>query len=135
MENATPPPSTPSSPQPDANAARSWAMWCHMSALAGLIVPFGNLIGPLIIWQMKRNEIPSVDEHGKESLNFQLSILIYLLGGGVAVFVLSFFCIGFLLLPFLGVVWLGGIVLAIIAGIKANDGILYRYPLTLRLIK
>jgi uncharacterized protein len=111
-----------------------WAMWCHMSALAGLIVPFGNLIGPLIIWQMKRSEFPSVEEHGKESLNFQLSILIYLLGGGIAAFVLSFFCIGFLLLPILGVVWLGSIVLAIIGGIKANDGILYRYPLTLRLI-
>ena len=56
-------------------------MWCHMTALSGLFVPFGNLIGPLIIWQMKRHEFPSVDEHGKESLNFQLSALIYLIGG------------------------------------------------------
>ena len=119
----------------DPNAARTWAMWCHLSALAGLVVPFGNLIGPLIVWQMKRNEVPSVEEHGKEALNFQLSVLIYLLGGGVAAVVLSWLCIGFLLFPILGVVWIGGIVLAIIAGIKANDGVLYRYPLTLRLIK
>ena len=110
-------------------------MWCHMSALAGLIVPFGNLIGPLVVWQMKRNEIPSVEEHGKEALNFQLSVLIYLLGGGVVAFVLSFFCVGFLLFPLLAVVGIAGIVLAVIAGIKANDGVLYRYPLTLRLIK
>ena len=106
-----------------------------MSALAGLVVPFGNVIGPLIVWQMKRNEVPSIEEHGKEALNFQLSILIYLLGGGVAAFLLSWLCIGFLLFPLLGVVWIGGIVFAVIAGIKANDGVLYRYPLTLRLIK
>ena len=138
MENATPTPSPqPSQPTPssDPNAARTWAMWCHMSALAGLVVPFGNVIGPLIVWQMKRNEVPAIEEHGKEALNFQLSVLIYLLGGGVAAFLLSWLCIGFLLFPLLGVVWIGGIVFAVIAGIKANDGVLYRYPLTLRLIK
>jgi uncharacterized Tic20 family protein len=141
MENATPPPSTPppSQPSPSAtpnpDAARMWNMWCHLSTLAGLIVPFGNLIGPLVVWQMKRNEFPSVEEHGKESLNFQLSILIYLIGGGGAVFILSFFCIGLLLIPILIVIPLAGLILAIIAGLKANDGVMYRYPLTLRLIK
>ena len=110
-------------------------MWCHMSALAGFVVPFGNLIGPLIVWQMKRNEFPTIDEHGKESLNFQLSVLIYLLAGGVAAFVLSFLCIGFLLVPVLLVIGVAGLVFAVIGGIKANEGVLYRYPLTLRLIK
>src|ERR1051325_682996 len=141
MENATPPPSTPPPSQPSPSAApnpdpaRMWNMWCHLITLAGLIVPFGNLIGPLVVWQMKRNEFPSVEEHGKESLNFQLSILIYLIGGGGAVFILSFFCIGLLLIPILIVIPLAGLILAIIARLKANDGVMYRYPLTLRLIK
>ena len=110
-------------------------MWCHMSALAGLVIPFGNLIGPLVVWQMKRNEFPSVDEHGKESLNFQLSVLIYLLAGAVLAFIGTFFCVGWLLFPVLIVLHFGALVLAVIAGIKANDGVLYRYPLNLRLIK
>ena len=110
-------------------------MWCHMSALAGLVVPFGNLLGPLIIWQIKRNEFPSVDEHGKEAVNFQLSVFIYLLVGGGAAFALSFFCVGFLLIPVLLVIGFGGLIFAVVAGVKANEGILYRYPFTLRLIK
>jgi len=110
-------------------------MWCHITALSGLVIPFGNLIGPLIIWQMKRSEFPSVDEHGKESLNFQLSVLIYVLGGGVLAAIGMIFCIGWLLFPVLVVLHFGALVLAVIAGIKANDGILYRYPLNLRLVK
>ena len=99
-DNFIPPSSTPplnpdpaqsaslpaSAPLPSAplNQARSWAMWCHLSALAGLVVPLGNILGPLIVWQMKRNEFPSVDAHGKAALNFQLSALIYLFGGSIA---------------------------------------------------
>ena len=140
MENTTPPPSSPPPAQPlpppaNPDAHRQWDMWCHLTALSGLIVPFGNLIGPLIIWQTKRNEFPSVDEHGKESLNFQISALIYLLGGGVLALLGAFFCVGFLLVPVLIAIHLGALILAVIAGIKANDGILYRYPLNLRLIK
>jgi uncharacterized protein len=131
MENATPPSSTPSDP----NAHRSWDMWCHLTALAGLVIPFGNLIGPLIIWQMKRNEFPSVDEHGKESLNFQLSVLIYMLAGGVIALVGMFFCIGWLLFPVLIALHFGALIFAVIAGIKANDGMTYQYPVNLRLIK
>ena len=110
-------------------------MWCHMSALAGLVLPFGNLIGPLVFWQMKRTEFPSVDEHGKESLNFQLSVLIYLVAGAVIAFLGTLLCFGWLLFPVLIVLHFGALVLAVIAGIKANDGVLYRYPLNLRLIK
>ena len=105
-----------------------------MSALAGLVVPFGNLLGPLIIWQMKRNEMPSVQEHGKESFNFQLSILIYLLGGGVIALVGMFLCIGWLLVPVLVALHLGAVILAVVGGLKANDGLVYRYPINLRLI-
>jgi uncharacterized Tic20 family protein len=106
-----------------------------MSALAGLIVPFGNVIGPLIIWQMKRNEFPSVEEHGKEAVNFQLSMLIYLVAGGALAVLGMFFCIGWLLVPVLMVIGFGALIFAVVAGVNANDGVMYRYPLNLRLIK
>jgi uncharacterized protein len=131
------PPVQPVVPDParaEANA-RAWAMWCHLSSLAGFVVPFGNVVGPLIIWQVKKAEFPVVDEHGRESLNFQLSLLIYLFAGGIAAFALSFVCIGILLIPLLGAAWLAGVILSIIAGIKANEGGHYQYPLNLRLVK
>ncbi len=110
-------------------------MWCHLTALSGLFVPFGNVIGPLIIWQMKRQEFPSVDEHGKEAMNFQLSILLYLLGGGVLTVIGMFFCLGWLLVPVLIAIHFGGLIFSVIAGIKANEGVAYKYPMNLRLIK
>ena len=111
-------------------------MWCHMSALAGIVFPaFGCILGPLIVWQMKRNEFPMVEEHGKEAFNFQLSMLIYLLGGAILTFIGMFFCLGWLLIPVLAAAHYGAIILGIIAGIKANEGVMYRYPLNLRLIK
>src|ERR1700688_113983 len=55
---------------------RTWSMLCHLSALAVLLFPFGNILGPLLIWQIKRNDLPEIDPHGKESLNFQITVLI-----------------------------------------------------------
>lgn len=112
-----------------------WNMLCHLSALAGFIIPFGNIIGPLIIWQIKKNEFPSVEIHGKASLNFQLSVIIALFVAIAAVFVLHFFCIGFLLIPLVGLIPLAGILFAIIAGIKANNGEDYKYPWSLEFVK
>lgn len=131
--NENPPPVTPAR-QPGESDVRQWNMWCHLSALAGLVVPFGSIIGPLIIWQIKKNELPSVDVHGKASLNFQLTVLIAVLAGCVAAFVLSFLCVGYLLFPVVFLVGLAGIVFAIIAGIKANNGESYQYPCSLTLI-
>jgi uncharacterized Tic20 family protein len=147
MENTPLPPSSTPAPTPstpplapaDPKAERNWCMWCHMSALGGLVVPFGNLLGPLIIWQMKRAEFPALNDHGKEALNFQLSVLIYMMGGGVLSFILAITCIGAILIPLvllaLIVVHLGALALSIVAGVKGGEGVLYRYPLTLRLIK
>ena len=84
---------------------------------------------------MKRNEIPAVDLHGKEAVNFHLSVLIYLIGGGILTFIGMFFCIGWLLIPVLACIPIAALIFTIIAGIKGNDGVLYRYPLTIRLIK
>ena len=113
--------------------ARMWAMICHLSALAGLVVPVvGCIIGPLIVWQIKKEEFPFVDEQGKEAVNFQISMLLYLLISAVIWIPLSFVCIGVLIPVAIIIV---DLVFLLIAAVKANDGYHYRYPLTIRFIK
>ncbi len=135
-----PPPVTPASsapnPPPNPNSqARTWNMLCHLSALAGFVIPFGHILGPLLVWQLKKNEFPSVDIHGKAALNFQITVTIALFVGLVAAFVLSFFCVGYLLFPVVMLIGLAGLVFAIIAGIKANNGEDYKYPFSFELVK
>lgn len=109
--------------------SRLWGMLCHLSALAGFIgIPFGNILGPLIIWLIKKNDFPFVDQQGKEALNFQISLTIY----GIVAALLIFVVIGIFLLIGLGVF---GLIMVIIASIKANQGESYRYPITIRIIK
>ncbi|MET1069933.1 MAG: DUF4870 domain-containing protein [Pseudomonas prosekii] len=108
--------------------ARQWAMFCHLSALLGIWIPFGTLIGPLILWQMKRESDPFIDAQGKEALNFQITVAI----AATISFFLILVVIGFFLL---GLIAIAGLVLTIIGGVKANEGVPYRYPFTLRLIK
>ena len=112
----------------DDKDARTWGMLRHLTALSGVIIPFGNIVGPLIVWLIKKNEMPFVDDQGKESLNFQITVTI----AGIVSIVLCAVVIGFLLIP---VVALGALVFTIIAAVKANKGEAYRYPLTIRLIK
>ncbi|MCK5885082.1 DUF4870 domain-containing protein [Alcanivorax jadensis] len=107
---------------------RSLGLACHLLALAGLVAPFGNILGPLIMWLVKKDESAFVDDQGKEALNFNITISI----AGFVAFLLIFVVIGGLLLPIIGIFWL---VMTIIAAVKANGGERYRYPLTLRLIK
>jgi uncharacterized Tic20 family protein len=110
-------------------------MWCHLSALCALLgVPFGNVLGPLLIWQIKKNEIPSVEIHGKAAVNFQLTVLIAVLGTFAVAIVLSLICIGYLLFPLVFAIYIAGIVFSVIAGIKANEGKEYQYPYSLKLI-
>ncbi len=108
--------------------ARNWAMICHLSALSGYFIPLGNVLGPLIIWAIKKDEYAFVDEQGKEAINFQLSMSIAYLISIVLVFVL----IGFLMLGILAVY---ALVMIIIASIKTNDGVDFRYPHVIRFIK
>lgn len=123
--NTTPPPAPAGTPSAE---ERQWGLFAHLSSLIGFIIPFGNLIGPLVIWQIKKSEMPFVDDQGKEALNFQITIFLAVL----VCLVLSFVLIGFLLLPLVGLAWL---IFSIIGGIKANEGVAYRYPFALRLIK
>src|SRR6476619_7979304 len=107
---------------------KNWGMLCHLSALLGFVPPFvGVVLGPLLVWLIKGKEHPFIDANGKESLNFQISMLIY------SALLAPTFCIGigFFLLPLL---WGIDAILAIVASVKASGGAVYRYPLTLRLI-
>ena len=123
--------SPPPAPSFDvSNEARTWGMLCHLCALSQLIgIPLGTILGPLIIWLIKRNEMPFVDDQGKESLNFQISVFIL---GIILTPTICLAGIGIVLLIALGI---ADLVLVIIATIKANSGIAYRYPFAIRLIK
>ena len=106
----------------------STAVFCHLAALLGYIgIPFGGIIGPLVIWLIKRDQSPFVDDHGRESLNFQITVLIAML----CCIPLVFIAIGIILLP---VIAIGSLICVIIAAIKAGGGELYRYPMTIRFI-
>lgn len=108
---------------------RIWAMFCHLSSLIMLIgIPLGHIWGPLIIWLMKRKEMPLVDDAGRQSLNFQISMTLYTMIS----FILCFVFVGFLLIfPIL----LFNIVLVIYASIKVSNGEEFKYPFTIRFIK
>jgi len=113
----------------DQQASR-WAMFIHLSVFLNFIVPipFTNLLAPLILWQLKKGEHPLIDDQGKEAVNFQISILIYILISIVLILVL----IGVVLIIAVLIFWF---VMTIVAAIKANEGQYYRYPLTIRFIK
>ena len=119
----TPPPAgTPG------NEEKQWALFAHLSALIGYVIPFGSIIGPLIIWQVKKNEMPFVDDQGKEALNFQITMAI----AAIVCIVLMLVLIGFLLIWIVGIL---DLIFIVIAAIAANNGQAYRYPFNLRLIK
>lgn len=139
---ATPP--LPETPQPDAaadefddglppghpsNSERNWAACCHLGGFAFYFLGFalGHILVPLALWLLKRNESAFVDEHGREALNFQISVTLY----AMVVFALCWLLIGFLFLPVLAGFH---IVLMIIASVRASHGEPYRYPLALRLV-
>jgi uncharacterized Tic20 family protein len=108
--------------------AKQWALFAHLSAL------LLGWVGPLIIYLVKKEEHPFIADQSREALNFNLSVLLYFLIGGVATFVLTLIIIGLLLIPVLiamGVAWL---VLVILAAVRANSGEAYRYPLTIRFV-
>lgn len=108
--------------------ARQWAMFLHLSQLAGFILPLLGLIAPIVIWQLKKEQYPMLDEHGKNVVNWIISELIY----WAIAFVLMFVVIGIPLLFILGIL---GIVFPIIGGIKANNGELWHYPMTITIVK
>lgn len=108
---------------------RTWCVLAHATALAGFFVPWaGHIVGPLIVWLAKRADSPEIDAHSTESLNFQISMLIY---NAIAA-ILCLVLIGFVILGLLHIL---NIIFVIIASVQASEGKLYRYPLAIRLIK
>jgi hypothetical protein len=131
------PPAPPPGPQPGmppadstgtiAEKDRQLAVLMHLSALLGYFIPLANLLIPLVIWLVKKDESADIDAVGREVINFNLSMLIYAVVG----FILTFVLIGVLVL--LGL-WIFGMVVTIIAALRANDGWRYRYPVTIRFL-
>jgi hypothetical protein len=107
---------------------RTMAMLAHLLALSGYVIPFGNLIGPLIIWLVKKDTSPFVDDQGKESLNFQITYTIAIL-----ICVPLMFCV--IGIPLAILLAIAALIFIILASINASGGTPYRYPMTLRLIK
>ena len=133
FENYTAPPAAPAGvPSQD---ERQWAMFGHLSSLTGLFTGgLGNILGPLVIWLVKKDTQPFTADQAKEALNFNITLLI--IGLLLGLLTVITFGIGALItVPLgllLGLAWL---VLTIMAAIKANEGVAYRYPFTLRLVK
>lgn len=105
--------------------ARQWALFIHLSQLAGFLVPLAGWIIPIVLWQVKKDELPGVDAHGKVVLNWMLSALIYL----IACVPLVFLLIGIPLLIALGILC---VLFPILGGLKANEGKVWPYPLSIR---
>jgi uncharacterized Tic20 family protein len=107
---------------------RNTAVAAHLSTFAGLVVPFGSVIGPLAVWLTRRDRDPFIDQAGREALNFGISIAVY----GLVVLVASLMLVG---IPLLIVGVIAWVVLASLAAAKASQGQTYRYPLTMRLVR
>lgn len=120
--------STPAIETTPSKDERTWAMLCHFSTYIGFIFPFGNIIVPLIIWLSKREDIPLVEDQGREALNFQISMTIYFIISGIL-------CIILIGIPILIGLIIFDFIITIVAAISANDGKYYRYPINLKLIK
>lgn len=117
--------------------ARKWGMFLHLSMLAGFIIPFSNFVIPFIIWQAKKNQLLGIDEHGRNAVNWIISQIFYF----IAFFIMF---VGGIdegsttgILAFLAMIVVGivSVMFPIIAGIKANNGEIWRYPLAIRLLK
>lgn len=106
---------------------KTWAMILHLSVFAGYVVPFAGLIAPILIWQLKKQQLPELDAHGREVTNFLISMFIY----GAAAVALSFLLIG---IPLALALVVAGVVLPIMGAIKANNGEFFRYPWMIRLL-
>ncbi len=111
---------------PLAADSKNWGMIAHLSSLV-MLIGIPSLVGPLVVWLVRKDQDAWVGEHAREALNFNISVLIYSIVAGISIF----FLVGIILLPAVLIAWL---VLTIIAGIKASNGETYQYPFTIRLV-
>ncbi len=111
---------------------RNWAMIAHLSAFAMYLTGIGHILGPLVVWLLKRDGNPFVDDQAKEALNFQISFSIYI---GVAILLCFTIILAIIGIPAIWALGIFHVVCMVIAAVKANDGVAFRYPLTIRFIK
>jgi len=105
--------------------AKQWGMFCHLAALSGWIgIPFGWILGPLVMWLMKKDELKFVEDQGRQAINFQINMLVYAIVAGLA----SLVVIG---IPFLIAISLAMVICPIIGTVEASKGNYYRYPCVL----
>ena len=117
---------------------KNYSTFTHLSGFAGYFFPFGNIIAPLIMWTIKKEESTFIDHHGKSAINFQLSLLLYgfllallivpitIFTLGLGLIALGLACIPYIILKF---------IVIITASMKANNGESYEYPFTIEFIK
>jgi uncharacterized Tic20 family protein len=137
-DTAAMPPSPPTAPPPSggpqSSDERMWAMFGHLSAFTAFITGIGCILGPLVIWLIKRDTMAFAGEQAKEALNYNITVALAFVG----LWVLTIITVGigiFLTFPIGFLLFIAWIVFTIIAAIKANEGVDYRYPFTLRLVK
>ena len=115
--------------KPNNTQEQTWAMVIHLSALIGLLLPLGLVLGPLLVWILKRNDSPFLNREGKKAVNFQLTILIVaFVIGLVSTIIRPLLAIAF-------VVGLAGLIFAVMAGVAVNNGKDYKYPFTFNILK
>jgi uncharacterized protein len=107
---------------------RQWALFLHLSQLIGLFVPLAGLIAPILIWQIKKTELPGIDAHGKIVVNWMISEILYF----VVCVILVFVIVG---IPLLIALCVTAIVFPIVGGIKANNGEVWKYPMSIKFFK
>jgi hypothetical protein len=106
---------------------KTWSMFCHLAALIGFVFPFGNILAPLTVWLIKKDESALVDLNGRRSLNFQISMTIYMIVSAILLILL----IGAFLMMAVGLV---DLILVIIAAVKVSNREDYKYPLSIKFL-
>ena len=110
------------------NSEIKWGVYCHLAAFAGAMVPGGNIVGPLVIWLLKKDDYDFVDDQGKEVINFQITVMVAMFVS----FLLSFVFVGIILIGLVGVT---AIVLTVLGILKTSKGYPYRYPFLIKFLK
>ncbi|MEM7657334.1 MAG: DUF4870 domain-containing protein [Bacteroidota bacterium] len=118
----------PPTARPYTKEEKNMVLFTHLSGLAGQIIPFGHILGPLLVWQMKKKEMPILDQHGKDAINFHLSMTLFILLSIPLIFII----IGIPIL--IGLVFTQ-LIATIVVAIKAQNGDKYKYPLSIRFLK
>lgn len=126
--SGTPEPRFASAPADIEQKSRLWAMFLHLSQLGNFVVPLAGFILPIVLWQIKKAELPNLDAHGKVVVNWMVTSVIY----GMIGVILCIVLIGIPLLIALGLIC---IIFPIIGGVKANNGEVWKYPLSISIVK